>query len=139
MDYNLSGGGEHFMRMSQVVCKHLIGEDRFTSETMRQVYLLGWALEMVNFVSNHLTIKSLIFFLFHFQNNHFEQVAMSLLMTDDILDNAQRRRNKICWYRHKDVKLLAVNDIMMVQNAGSLVLKRFFWTFTMLREYDSDN
>lgn len=53
-------------------------------------------------------------------------MAMSLLMTDDMLDSAQRRRNKTCWYRHKNAQSLAVNDIMMVQNACYLVLERFF-------------
>lgn len=47
-------------------------------------------------------------------------------MCDDMLDKGQRRRGKICWYRHKDAQSLIVNDIMMVQNACYLVLKRFF-------------
>lgn len=52
---------------------------------------------------------------------------MSLLMSDDMLDNAEKRRSKICWYRHEDAgQSLAINDIMMVQNACYLVLKRFF-------------
>lgn len=51
---------------------------------------------------------------------------MSLIMTDDMLDNAQRRRNKTCWFRHKDAQSLVVNDIMMIQNACYLVLERFF-------------
>lgn len=128
MDYNLSGGGEHFIRMSQVLCKHLMGEDQLSSETVRQVYFLGWAIEMVGFGNRcgGLTPQFTYFFLFRFQRMPFGQMAMSLLMTDDMLDNAQLRRNKICWYRLKGAQSLAVNDIMMVQNACYLVLKRFF-------------
>lgn len=47
MDYNLSGGGEHSIRISQEVFKHLVGEDKNTPENNRKVYLLGWASEMV--------------------------------------------------------------------------------------------
>lgn len=53
-------------------------------------------------------------------------MVMSILMCDDMLDFGRKRRGKTCWYRHEDAKLLAVNDIMMVQNACYLVLKRFF-------------
>lgn len=53
MDYNISGGGEHFIRMSQVVYKHLMGEDQLTAVTERQVYLLGWAIEMVDLGRAH--------------------------------------------------------------------------------------
>lgn len=61
-------------------------------------------------------------------------MTMSLLMSDDMLDNAEKRRSKICWYRHEDAgQSLAINDIMMVQNACYLVLKRFSVTCHAIR------
>lgn len=63
MDYNISGGGEHFIRMSQVVYKHLMGEDQLTAVTERQVYLLGWAVEMVTFEHTPFNCKFIFFFL----------------------------------------------------------------------------
>lgn len=68
MDYNLSGGGEHFIRISQAVCKHLMGEDQLTSETIRQVYLLGWAIEMVGCF--FLAVKPFTFFLIYSPENN---------------------------------------------------------------------
>lgn len=66
MDYNLSGGGQHFIRMSETICKHLMGEDQLTSETMRQAYLLGWAIEMVDFSTRRLIVKLFSHFFVNF-------------------------------------------------------------------------
>lgn len=47
-------------------------------------------------------------------------------MSDDMIDCSQIRRNRTCWYKVDDVKSIAVNDILMIENGCYLILKRFF-------------
>lgn len=47
-------------------------------------------------------------------------------MSDDMIDRSEIRRNRPCWYKVNDVKSIAVNDILMIENGCYHILKRFF-------------
>lgn len=47
-------------------------------------------------------------------------------MSDDMIDCSLIRRNKPCWYKVDGVRSVAVNDLLMIENACYLILKRFF-------------
>eukprot|EP01061_Rhynchopus_euleeides_P045804 TRINITY_DN8404_c2_g1_i1.p1 TRINITY_DN8404_c2_g1~~TRINITY_DN8404_c2_g1_i1.p1 ORF type:complete len:416 (+),score=207.30 TRINITY_DN8404_c2_g1_i1:48-1250(+) len=49
-----------------------------------------------------------------------------LLMLDDIMDDSTTRRGQPCWYRNEDVKLIAINDALMVECLTFKLLKRHF-------------
>lgn len=42
------------------------------------------------------------------------------------MDCSEIRRGKPCWYKVSDVKSIAVNDILMIENGCYHLLKRFF-------------
>lgn len=48
------------------------------------------------------------------------------LITDDMVDCSEIRRNKACWYKVDDVKSLAVNDAVMIENCLYYLLKKHF-------------
>lgn len=47
-------------------------------------------------------------------------------MADDMIDCSKIRRNKPCWHRLANVKSVAVNDSMMIENALYVLLKKHF-------------
>lgn len=47
-------------------------------------------------------------------------------MSDDIVDCSQIRRNQPCWYKLEDVNTVAINDILMIENACYQLLKKSF-------------
>ena len=49
-----------------------------------------------------------------------------LLMLDDLMDDSETRRGKPCWYKNEDVKLIAINDAVMVECLTFKILKRHF-------------
>merc|ERR1719264_1816047 len=49
-----------------------------------------------------------------------------LLIADDIMDDSQTRRGQKCWYLNDDVKLIAINDALMIEMLVYKVLKRHF-------------
>lgn len=42
------------------------------------------------------------------------------------MDNGEFRRGKPTWHRLKDVKKIAINDVLMIENGCYMALKRFF-------------
>lgn len=50
-------------------------------------------------------------------------------MSDDMVDRSLIRRNKPCWYKIDGVGSMAVNDILMIENACYIILKRYFGHF----------
>lgn len=45
---------------------------------------------------------------------------------DDIMDGSQTRRGQPCWYKLDDVKFIAVNDSLMIENCIYYILKKYF-------------
>lgn len=54
------------------------------------------------------------------------QIVGSILVADDIVDEGDVRRNQRCWYLLEDVKALAVNDVLMMENLAYYLLKKHF-------------
>lgn len=47
-------------------------------------------------------------------------------MFDDVMDGSETRRGAPCWYKQEDVKLIALNDALMIENAIYMILKEYF-------------
>lgn len=48
------------------------------------------------------------------------------LINDDINDDSEIRRGKICWHKVKGMEKIAINDMLMLENGCYLIIKRFF-------------
>lgn len=48
------------------------------------------------------------------------------LISDDIMDASETRRGEPCWYKLDDVKLIAINDGIMIENCIYNVLQTYF-------------
>lgn len=49
LDYNLTGGHKLLLKYTDKTYRILMRNKQLTEENIRQVHLLGWALEMVSF------------------------------------------------------------------------------------------
>uniref|UniRef100_A0A1B0CWL0 Putative polyprenyl synthetase n=1 Tax=Lutzomyia longipalpis TaxID=7200 RepID=A0A1B0CWL0_LUTLO len=56
----------------------------------------------------------------------YEVVMESFNLADDIFDEGQTRRDRICWYQLPDVGPRAVNDTLMIEIAGYYLLRKYF-------------
>ncbi|XP_055309726.1 farnesyl pyrophosphate synthase-like [Sitodiplosis mosellana] len=99
LEYNVPHGKKVRGLTAVIVYKDLIGKEHLTPENMRNGHILGWCVELLQSV---------------------------FLMSDDIIDRSQIRRNRLCWYKLDDVQSIAVNDILMIENGCYFILKRFF-------------
>lgn len=50
----------------------------------------------------------------------------SYLVSDDIMDNAQYRRGKQCWYRQDGIGLTAINDAALLKSSIFILLRKHF-------------
>lgn len=48
------------------------------------------------------------------------------LVSDDIMDDSITRRGQPCWYRVKDVGLMAVNDALILEGAIFQMIRKHF-------------
>ncbi|KYQ51068.1 Farnesyl pyrophosphate synthase, partial [Trachymyrmex zeteki] len=48
------------------------------------------------------------------------------LVIDDIQDQSLLRRGKLCWYRHNDIDLAAINDGLLLECATFYLIKKYF-------------
>ena len=55
-----------------------------------------------------------------------ELLQAFFLVSDDIMDASITRRGEPCWYRHKGVGMIAINDAFMLESAIYLILKKYF-------------
>ena len=54
------------------------------------------------------------------------QMQAAVLILDDIEDRSLVRRGKACWYRSKDVGLMAINDGLMLENSVYYLIQKYF-------------
>ncbi|KAJ1702425.1 hypothetical protein LUZ63_002204 [Rhynchospora breviuscula] len=55
-----------------------------------------------------------------------EWIQACLLVLDDIMDNSQTRRGRICWYRQPKVGLKAINHGILLKGHAHRILKKYF-------------
>lgn len=48
------------------------------------------------------------------------------LVADDIMDDSITRRGNICWFRKKEIKLIAINDSFLLESCVYKILKKYF-------------
>lgn len=78
--------------------RYLVGENA-TDENMKLANLLGWCIELLQ---------------------------AYFLVADDIMDSSVTRRGQPCWYRKKEVGLIAINDSFYIESAIYVLLKKYF-------------
>lgn len=42
------------------------------------------------------------------------------------MDSSETRRGQPCWYRLDDVKMIAINDALMIENCVYFILRKYF-------------
>eukprot|EP00850_Spirogloea_muscicola_P016186 SM000129S26173 [mRNA] locus=s129:308322:311615:- [translate_table: standard] len=101
LDYNVPGG--KLNRGVSVVdsLQLLQGGTALSEENFFRAAALGWCIEWLQ--------------------------AFFLVM-DDIMDNSITRRGQPCWYRVKQVELIAINDAILLNTHIFLILKKHFKT-----------
>ncbi|XP_031630990.1 farnesyl pyrophosphate synthase-like [Contarinia nasturtii] len=99
LEYNVPHGKKIRGLTAVIVYKDLFGKHGLTPKHIQQAHILGWCIELLQSV---------------------------FLMSDDMIDCSQIRRNKPCWYMLDDVKSVAVNDVFMIENGCYLLLRKFF-------------
>lgn len=55
-----------------------------------------------------------------------EWLQAFFLVEDDIMDGSKTRRGQDCWYRNKDVGLIAINDGFLLESHIYRILKHYF-------------
>nr|XP_023022105.1 farnesyl pyrophosphate synthase-like isoform X1 [Leptinotarsa decemlineata] len=57
----------------------------------------------------------------------FRTAESSILIVDDILDNASTRYGRPCWFKNKKVGLRAIIDGIYLENGTHYILRKYFW------------
>lgn len=99
LQYNVPQGKKNRGLAAVLSFRMLAKSEDLTPENIRRAHYLGWCIEM-------------------FQ-------AMFLIV-DDVMDGSTTRRGQPCWYKVDDVKLVAINDALMIESAVFHVLKKQF-------------
>ena len=101
LQYNVPCGGKNRALTVVEAYRSLSPPDQITAENLRLTRILGWCIELLQ-----------AFF----------------LMTDDIQDHSEMRRNQPCWYLYNDIGLTAINDALMLEMCIYQLLKKHFKT-----------
>ena len=48
------------------------------------------------------------------------------LVADDIMDGAETRRGKLCWYKKDNIGMMAFNDALIIETCIYSILERHF-------------
>eukprot|EP01134_Creolimax_fragrantissima_P008503 CFRG8503T1 len=115
LDYNVPGGKLNRGISVRHAFQALIGDREATKEEIFQCFVLGWCVEWLQ-----------AFF----------------LVADDVMDGSITRRGQPCWYKNEEVKLIAVNDSIMLEGCIYRMLKTYFkgqQTYLPLLELFLDN
>ncbi|KNC84793.1 farnesyl pyrophosphate synthase [Sphaeroforma arctica JP610] len=99
LDYNVPGGKLNRGISVRHAFSALINDREATNEEVFQCYVLGWAVEFLQ-----------AFF----------------LVADDLMDASITRRGQPCWYKVEEVKMIAINDSIMLEGCIYRMLKTYF-------------
>lgn len=99
LQYNVPGGKKNRGLALVYAYRMLAPKDELTPENIRLSQIMGWCVEMMQ-----------AFF----------------LVIDDIMDNSVTRRGRLCWYRHNNLGVLAVNDGLLLGHGLFQLLRQYF-------------
>ncbi|KAJ8681543.1 hypothetical protein QAD02_017335 [Eretmocerus hayati] len=98
LQYNVPSGKKN-RALALVYSYRKLAPDNLTEENVRMARILGWCVEM-------------------FQ--------AYFLVLDDIMDHSETRRGQPCWYLRDNVGLAAINDGILLEQAGYQLLRKHF-------------
>lgn len=99
LDYNVCGGKLN-RGLSVIDSYKLLREGKeLTEDEVFQASVLGWCIEWLQ---------------------------AYFLVLDDIMDGSETRRGQLCWFRLKEVGIIAVNDGVLLRNHIPRILKKHF-------------
>jgi farnesyl diphosphate synthase len=99
LQYNVPRGKRNRGLATVLAFKTLAKPEIITPDNLQLAQYLGWCVEMLQ---------------------------STLLITDDIMDGSETRRGSPCWYKLDDVKMVAINDALMIENGIYVLLKKYF-------------
>ncbi|EFN82314.1 Farnesyl pyrophosphate synthetase [Harpegnathos saltator] len=99
LEYNVPGGKNTRALTLLYAYQMLTPADRMTRENIYLARILAWCMELLQGF---------------------------LLILDDIEDRSLIRRKQLCWYRHENVGLAAINDAVMIENVMYYLLRKHF-------------
>ncbi|XP_014470381.1 PREDICTED: farnesyl pyrophosphate synthase-like [Dinoponera quadriceps] len=99
LEYNVPGGKNTRALMLLYAYYILTPADRITRENVYLARILAWCMELLQ---------------------------AFLLVLDDIEDRSLIRRKQLCWYRHEDVGLTAINDAVLIESVMYHLLRKHF-------------
>ncbi|XP_065213682.1 farnesyl pyrophosphate synthase-like [Planococcus citri] len=99
LQYNVPGGKKNRGLALVTAYRVFCPPAELTPENIRLAHVLGWCIEMLQ---------------------------AFLLILDDIMDGAETRRGRPCWYRVDETNNIAINDGVLVENGVFVILKKYF-------------
>lgn len=99
IEYSVPGGKLNRGTTVVAVYRTMLGVQELTSYQVARASVLGWAIEFLQ-----------AFF----------------LVADDVMDDSQTRRGQPCWYKVKEVGLIAINDAFLLESFVFQILRQHF-------------
>ncbi|KAF7496144.1 Farnesyl pyrophosphate synthase [Sarcoptes scabiei] len=99
LEYNIHNGKRNRGNALLTTFRHFCPEIDDDENALTKVCLLAWCVELLQSI---------------------------FLIYDDIMDNSTTRRGQLCWYRNKDVGMIALNDGLMIQSTIYFIMKKYF-------------
>lgn len=99
LQYNVPQGKKNRGLACVLAYRMLAKTEDITPENIRKAQYLGWCIEMLHSM---------------------------YLIADDIMDGSSTRRGQLCWHTLDDVKMVAINDGIMIDASISYILRKQF-------------
>lgn len=99
LQYNVPQGKKNRGLACVLAYRMLAKTEDITPENIRKAQYLGWCIEMLHSM---------------------------YLIADDIMDGSSTRRGQPCWHTLDDVKMVAINDGIMIDASISYILRKQF-------------
>lgn len=99
LEYNLHLSNRKHGIIPVLTYRCIAQKHELTAENIKLAQILGWCIEIVHVLS---------------------------FITDDVVDNSDLRRGKVCWYKLDGVGLNVIHDSLLLENAVFKLLKKHF-------------
>ncbi|KAF0751961.1 farnesyl pyrophosphate synthase-like [Aphis craccivora] len=130
LQYNVPGGKNNRGLTLVQSFKTLSSPSVLTDENLKLSYILGWCVEIVptHCSGGGKIVSGLILTPPPPPPPPLPLQCLQAyqLVLDDVMDNAITRRGRLCWYRQKDIGLIAVNDALLLEQAIYQLFKKYF-------------